>query len=53
MPECRDTLLIALTGWGQERDKQRTRDAGFAHHLVKPADPDALLDLLRELPPRD
>jgi len=31
--------LIALTGWGQQQDRQRTRDAGFDHHLVKPADP--------------
>jgi len=30
-------LLIALTGYGQESDRQRTRDAGFDHHLVKPA----------------
>jgi signal transduction histidine kinase len=43
----RDMTLIALTGWGQEADKQRTREAGFDHHLVKPADPaqlEALLD---------
>jgi CheY-like chemotaxis protein len=38
-------LLIALTGWGQEDDRRRTRDAGFDHHLVKPVDPDALHDL--------
>jgi len=31
--------LVALTGWGQQQDRQRTRDAGFDHHLVKPADP--------------
>ncbi len=38
--------LIALTGWGQEDDKRRARDAGFDHHLTKPVDPrrlDALL----------
>jgi CheY-like chemotaxis protein len=29
--------LVALTGWGQEEDKHRTREAGFDHHLVKPA----------------
>ena len=33
---CRDTLLIAVTGYGQPSDRQRTRAAGFAHHLVKP-----------------
>ena len=32
-------LLVALTGWGQEEDRQKTRDAGFDHHLVKPANP--------------
>jgi PAS domain S-box-containing protein len=40
-------ILIALTGWGQERDRLRTREAGFDHHLVKPVDSDALVDLLR------
>ncbi len=32
-------LLVALTGWGQEEDRQKTRDAGFDYHLVKPASP--------------
>ena len=32
------TLLIAVTGWGQAEDKQRSRDAGFDHHLTKPID---------------
>jgi len=32
-------LLVALTGWGQQEDRQKTHDAGFDHHLVKPADP--------------
>jgi CheY-like chemotaxis protein len=31
-------LLVAITGWGQEDDKQRARDAGFDHHLTKPVD---------------
>ncbi|MGN6514019.1 MAG: response regulator, partial [Lysobacteraceae bacterium] len=31
-------LLVAVTGWGQPEDRQRTRDAGFDHHLVKPPD---------------
>jgi PAS domain S-box-containing protein len=38
--------IIALTGWGQERDRQRTREAGIEEHLVKPVDPEALLTLL-------
>lgn len=41
--------LIALTGWGQDEDRQRARDAGFDHHLVKPADIDALQTLLAAL----
>ncbi|APR34349.1 response regulator [Paraburkholderia sp. SOS3] len=36
-PETAGALLIALTGYGQESDRQRTRAAGFDHHLVKPA----------------
>ena len=31
-------LIVALTGWGQESDRRRSREAGFDHHLVKPAD---------------
>lgn len=34
--------LIALTGWGQDRDRQRAKEAGFDHHLTKPVDTDAL-----------
>jgi two-component system, sensor histidine kinase len=34
----RDVLLIAVTGWGQAEDKQRSREAGFDHHLTKPID---------------
>ncbi len=37
--------LIALTGWGQEEDKRRAREAGFDDHLTKPVDP-RLLDAL-------
>jgi PAS domain S-box-containing protein len=39
-------FLIALTGWGQEEDRQRTAEAGFNQHMVKPVDPDALMKLL-------
>jgi CheY-like chemotaxis protein len=41
--------LIALTGWGQEEDRRRTREAGFDHHLVKPADLQALKAVLAEV----
>jgi CheY-like chemotaxis protein len=39
-------MLIALTGWGQEKDRELARDAGFDHHLVKPVDLEALRELL-------
>ena len=45
-PFGRDMVLIALTGWGQPEDKQRSQLAGFDHHLVKPVDPSALDRLL-------
>lgn len=40
--------LIALTGWGQAEDLNRTRQAGFDHHLVKPANFKSLLNLLHD-----
>lgn len=42
-------VLIALTGYGQERDRARTKAAGFAAHLVKPVQSDRLLSLLGEI----
>lgn len=42
------TLLVALTGWGQEEDRRRTAEAGFDHHMVKPPDVRALLNLLAD-----
>jgi signal transduction histidine kinase/ActR/RegA family two-component response regulator len=41
-----DTLLIAITGWGQPADKQRALEAGFDHHLTKPVEHSRLLSLL-------
>jgi DNA-binding response OmpR family regulator len=38
--------LIALSGWGQEEDRRRSREAGIGYHLVKPVDPGALQELL-------
>ncbi len=45
-----ETALIALTGWGEEEDHRRSREAGIDHHLVKPVDFTALEELLRGLP---
>ena len=47
-PEHGSVLMIALTGWGQERDRQRSRAAGFDHHFVKPVDVERLSRLLAE-----
>ena len=43
----RQVLLVALTGWNQAEDRQRTAEAGFDHHFVKPFDPALLGTLLR------
>ena len=48
-PQVRQPFMVALTGWGREEDRQRTNDAGFDHHLVKPAAPEKLLALLRTI----
>ena len=46
------SLLVAVTGYGQEEDRRRSREAGFDHHLVKPVDPKSLEEFLsRERPP--
>ena len=42
-------VLVAVTGWGQEKDKDRAFDAGFDHHLTKPIDPAALESLLQSI----
>jgi DNA-binding response OmpR family regulator len=48
----RDMHIVALTGWGEDRDKQRTIDAGFDAHLTKPADPRQLAETIRALKAR-
>jgi PAS domain S-box-containing protein len=45
-------MLVALTGWGQEEDRRRSREAGFDSHLVKPVDFTSLAGLLSD-PPSD
>jgi PAS domain S-box-containing protein len=46
-PEFQRTLLIAVTGYGQEADRRRSDEAGIDHHLTKPVDPEALQALLQ------
>ena len=48
-PWGKEIVIIAVTGWGQEEDRRRSRDAGFDGHLVKPVDRAALAQLLRPL----
>jgi len=48
-PWGRKVIVIAVTGWGQEDDRQRSHDAGFDHHMVKPVDPQALMKMLAGL----
>lgn len=45
-PEFGSPLLVALTGYGQEDDRQRSHAAGFSYHLTKPADLEALQRVL-------
>jgi two-component system CheB/CheR fusion protein len=47
-PELAALKIVALTGWGQEADRIRSRAVGFDHHLVKPVDPADLCKLLEE-----
>ena len=48
LTETRASLLIALTGYGQPSDRDRAHDAGFDHHLTKPAEPEKLLNLIED-----
>jgi len=41
-----ETLIVALTGFGQEEDRKRALDAGFNCHMTKPIEPDALRKLM-------
>jgi CheY-like chemotaxis protein len=45
-PAVRGATLIATTGWCQDGDRERSKAAGFNHHLVKPVDPAELIGLL-------
>ena len=48
-PWGREMALVALTGWGQPKDRKRTVEAGFDAHLVKPVDQNTLLKTLHEV----
>jgi CheY-like chemotaxis protein len=46
-------VFVAITGWGQEEDRRRAREAGFDHHLVKPVEPEQIRTILRKFSPAD
>jgi CheY-like chemotaxis protein len=48
-PGGKEIVIIAQTRWAQDDDRQRTQEAGFDHHLVKPVDPQELMKLLAGL----
>ncbi|MDY6982495.1 MAG: response regulator [Pseudomonadota bacterium] len=51
-PMFADTLIIAQTGWGEERNREMAYFAGFNHHFVKPLKPEDLAGLLAKVPAR-
>ena len=48
-PSGKRMLLVAMTGWGQKEDQEKSREAGFDAHLVKPVDFAVLSKLLAEV----
>jgi CheY-like chemotaxis protein len=49
LPDMHDAVLVALTGWGAQEDRARSRSAGFDHHLTKPASLASVETLLAEI----
>jgi len=49
-PWAENIVICAMTGWGQEEDRRRSHDAGFDHHMVKPVEPRALMNMLASIP---
>ena len=43
------TVLVALTGWGSEEDKRKTKEAGFDHHFIKPAEVAEIESIIRSV----
>jgi CheY-like chemotaxis protein len=49
IPEVQGAVLVALTGYGQPEDQRLAMEAGFDHHLVKPADLDRVAEILAQV----
>jgi len=47
-PVTKEAILTAMTGWGQDEDRQKSKEAGIDHHLVKPVEPAFVEKLLAE-----
>ncbi len=50
LPWGADLLIVAVTGWGQDEDRQRSKEAGFDTHVVKPVDSTTIMKMLAALP---
>jgi CheY-like chemotaxis protein len=50
LPQLDGVFLVAMTGYGGEQDKARSKEAGFDQHMVKPADPEVLRAWLERRP---
>ena len=53
IPALKDAVLVAVTGYGQQNDRRRSREAGFDHHWIKPLSAEMLSDLLAALDAAD
>jgi len=49
IPALKDTVMVAVTGYGQQHDRRRSREAGFDHHWIKPLSAELLSELLAAL----
>jgi CheY-like chemotaxis protein len=49
LPQSARTILVAITGYGQDDDRRRSREAGIDHHLIKPVAPETLQKLIDSL----
>jgi CheY-like chemotaxis protein len=49
-PALQKAVLVAVTGYGEKSDRQRSQEAGFDHHMVKPANMDVLRQLFAVIP---
>ena len=50
-PHLSGIILVAVTGWGQDEDRRRSKEAGLDHHLTKPVDPRVVQALIADSPP--